>query len=45
MAFVLISITLREVMLPLVGQDDLSLVFSGMNGQPEDYNRDDTPDH
>lgn len=30
---------IREVMLPLVGRDGLSLVFSGMNGQPEDYNR------
>jgi len=30
---------IREVMIPLVGRDGLSLVFSGMNGQPEDYNR------
>ncbi len=30
---------IREVMLPLVGKDDVSLVFSGMNGQPEDYSR------
>lgn len=30
---------IREVMLPLVGRDDLSLVFSGMNGQPDDYHR------
>lgn len=30
---------IREVMLPLVGRDDLSVVFSGMNGQPEDYDR------
>lgn len=28
---------IREVMLPLVGRDDLQLVFSGMNGQPADY--------
>lgn len=30
---------IREVMLPLVGRDDLSVVFSGMNGQPTDYDR------
>lgn len=30
---------IREVMLPLVGRDDLSVVFSGMNGQPADYNQ------
>jgi len=30
---------IREVMLPLVGRDDLSVVFSGMNGQPADYNK------
>ncbi len=30
---------IREVMLPLVGEQDLSLVFSGMNGQPLDYSR------
>jgi len=30
---------IREVMLPLVGRMDLAVVFSGMNGQPEDYNR------
>ena len=29
---------IREVMLPLVGRDDVSVVFSGMNGQPETYN-------
>jgi len=29
---------IREVMLPLVGRDDLSVVFSGMNGQPSIYN-------
>lgn len=28
---------IREVMLPLVGRKDISLVFSGMNGQPEAY--------
>ena len=27
---------IREVMLPLVGRDDVSVVFSGMNGQPSD---------
>lgn len=30
---------IREVMLPLVGRDDVSIVFSGMNGQPVDYDR------
>lgn len=29
---------IREVMLPLVDRKDLSVVFSGMNGQPEAYN-------
>ena len=29
---------IREVMLPLVDNKDLSIVFSGMNGQPEAYN-------
>ena len=29
---------IREVMLPLVDHKDLSVVFSGMNGQPEAYN-------
>ena len=29
---------IREVMLPLVNRNDLSVVFSGMNGQPESYN-------
>ena len=29
---------IREVMLPLVGRDDMAVVFSGMNGQPADYN-------
>lgn len=28
----------REVALPLAGGKDLSVVFSGMNGQPESYN-------
>lgn len=28
----------REVGLPLAGRDDVSVVFSGMNGQVEDYN-------
>jgi len=28
----------REVALPLVGSKDLSVVFSGLNGQPESYN-------
>ncbi len=28
----------REVALPLAGDKDLSVVFSGMNGQPETYN-------
>ncbi len=27
-----------EVMMPLVGRNDISVVFSGMNGQPEMYN-------
>jgi hypothetical protein len=30
---------IREVMLPLVGRDDIAVVFSGMNGQPRDYHR------
>ena len=30
---------IREVMLPLVGRSDISVVFSGMNGQPQDYDR------
>lgn len=29
---------IREVMLPLAGRENVSVVFSGMNGQPEDYN-------
>lgn len=30
---------IREVMLPLVGRENLAIVFSGMNGQPQDYDR------
>lgn len=30
---------IREVMLPLAKDERISLVFSGMNGQPEDYNK------
>ena len=30
---------IQEVMLPLVGRTDIAIVFSGMNAQPEDYNR------
>lgn len=30
---------IREVMLPLAGSSDIAIVFSGMNAQPEDYNR------
>ncbi|MBU0484883.1 MAG: hypothetical protein KKB30_10265 [Proteobacteria bacterium] len=29
----------REVALPLVEREDIQIVFSGMNGQPETYNR------
>lgn len=29
----------REVLLPLVGREDISIVFAGMNGQPEDYSK------
>jgi ABC-type uncharacterized transport system substrate-binding protein len=29
----------REVGLRLIGRDDVSVVFSGMNGQPESYNK------
>src|SRR5215813_1660542 len=36
--FVLDDAAARQVMMPLVGRADLSLVFSGMNGQPEMYN-------
>lgn len=30
---------IREVMLPLVGDPDISLVFTGMNAQPESYSK------
>jgi ABC-type uncharacterized transport system substrate-binding protein len=36
--FILDDPAARFVMMPLVGRPDLSLVFSGMNGQPEMYN-------
>jgi putative ABC transport system substrate-binding protein len=36
--FVLDDAAVRFVMMPLVGRTDLSVVFSGMNGQPEMYN-------
>jgi ABC-type uncharacterized transport system substrate-binding protein len=36
--FVLDDAAARFVMLPLVGRSDISVVFSGMNGQPEMYN-------
>jgi ABC-type uncharacterized transport system substrate-binding protein len=36
--FVLDDAAVRQVMLPLVGRTDLSVVYSGMNGQPEAYN-------
>jgi putative ABC transport system substrate-binding protein len=36
--FVLDDAAVRQVMLPLIGRADLSIVFSGMNGQPEIYN-------
>src|SRR3982074_3411941 len=32
--FVLDDAAVRQVMLPLIGRADLSIVFSGMNGQP-----------
>ena len=35
--FVLDDAAIRQVMLPLIGRSDLSVVFSGMNGQPEMY--------
>ena len=35
--FVLDDAAVRQVMLPLIGRSDLSVVFSGMNGQPEMY--------
>jgi ABC-type uncharacterized transport system substrate-binding protein len=30
---------IREVMLPLIDREDIAVVFSGMNGQPETYNQ------
>ncbi len=30
---------IREVMLPLIDREGLSIVFSGMNGQPQDYDK------
>lgn len=36
--FVLDDAAVRQVMLPLIGRTDMSVVFSGMNGQPEIYN-------
>ncbi len=36
--FVLDDAAVRFVMMPLVGRTDISVVFSGMNGQPEMYN-------
>jgi putative ABC transport system substrate-binding protein len=35
--FVLDDAAVRQVMIPLIGRSDLSVVFSGMNGQPEMY--------
>lgn len=35
--FVLDDAAVRQVMMPLIGHADLSVVFSGMNGQPEVY--------
>ena len=40
--FVLDDAAVRQVMLPLIGRTDTSVVFSGMNGQPEIY---DEPKH
>jgi putative ABC transport system substrate-binding protein len=36
--FALDDAAVRQVMMPLVGRSDMSLIFSGMNGQPEMYN-------
>src|SRR5260370_442116 len=36
--FALDDAAVRQVMLPLIGRTDMSVVFSGMNGQPEIYN-------
>ena len=30
---------IREVMLPLISRKEIAFVFTGMNGQPEDYNK------
>src|SRR5262249_54034232 len=35
--FTLDDAAIRQVMLPLIGRSDVSVVFSGMNGQPEMY--------
>jgi ABC-type uncharacterized transport system substrate-binding protein len=36
--FTLDDAAVAQVMMPLVGRPDISVVFSGMNGQPEMYN-------
>ena len=36
--FTLDDAAVAEVMMPLIGRNDISVVFSGMNGQPEMYN-------
>ena len=36
--FTLDDAAVRQVMVPLIGRSDVSVVFSGMNGQPEMYN-------
>jgi ABC-type uncharacterized transport system substrate-binding protein len=36
--FALDDAAVAQVMMPLVGRDDIAVVFSGMNGQPETYN-------
>jgi putative ABC transport system substrate-binding protein len=36
--FTLDDSAVAEVMMPLIGRSDISVVFSGMNGQPEMYN-------
>lgn len=36
--FALDDAAVAQVMMPLVGRPDISIVFSGMNGQPEMYN-------
>ena len=36
--FTLDDAAVAQVMMPLVGRDDISVAFSGMNGQPEMYN-------